>query len=262
MDREPAEKLLDEAARRIYPWRNPRIDPTLEFVGLTNPADAYRPTQTTQGDNLDMSHRLPLRVLLAVAAVAGAFAVAPTANAGLLVASAPSCAEEVLEQPFKRWLDPLRYHVVPGGTFEQGAPGWSLSSNAKVVDGNESFNVHGAGERKSLSLPAGSTATTPVMCARLDKPVMRFFAKSSGGLLSLSTLAVEVLFETRGGQVASLPAGVVLPNTKWQPTLPLPVLASLLALLPGEQTPVAFRFRPIGSASWNIDDVYFDPGRR
>jgi hypothetical protein len=189
-------------------------------------------------------------------------AMAPAASqAGVLVASAPSCADEVLEKPFARWLDPLTYHHAPDGGFEAGAAGWKLSK-ARVVRGNEPFYVHGAGESKSLSLPAGSSATSPTMCARLDKPVMRFFAKSSGGLLSLSTLYVDVLFETAGGTVAALPVGVVLPNTKWQPTLPLPVLASLLPLLPGEQTPIAFRFRPVGSATWTIDDVYLDPGRR
>jgi hypothetical protein len=205
--------------------------------------------------------RVRVTILAAVATVVMVMATAPAANAGVLVASASNCEEQILERPFARWLDPLTYHLVPDGTFERGAAGWSLSK-ARVVDGNEPFYVHGAGETKSLSLPPGSVATSPVMCTGINKPFMRFFAKSSGGLLSLSTLAVEVLFETRGGQVLSLPVGVVLPNTKWQPSLPLPVLASLLPLLPGEQTPIAFRFRPLGGATWTIDDVYLDPSRR
>lgn len=200
-------------------------------------------------------------MLAAAVAAVTALAAAPAANAGVLVASASNCEEQVLERPFARWLDPLTYHLIPDGNFERGAAGWTLSK-AKVVNGNEPFYVHGAGETKSLSLPPGSVATSPVMCAGIHKPFMRFFAKSSGGLLSLSTLSVEVLFETAGGRVASLPVGLVLPNTKWQPTLPLPVLASLLALLPGEQTPIAFRFRPLGGATWTIDDVYLDPAHR
>ncbi|HEX2160956.1 MAG TPA: hypothetical protein VHF88_03955 [Thermoleophilaceae bacterium] len=200
-------------------------------------------------------------MLAAAAAAVAALSAAPAANAGVLVASAPNCESQALERPFMRWLDPLSYSLVPDGGFEQNAAGWTLSG-ARVVDGNEPFYVHGAGERKSLSLPRGSVATSPVMCAGLDKPVMRFFAKSSGGLLSLSTLSVEVLFETASGQVRALPVGVVLPTTRWQPTLPLPVLASLLPLLPGEQTPIAFRFRPLGGATWTIDDVYIDPLKR
>lgn len=208
-----------------------------------------------------MNRRLRNTLLAAMVGIAAALGGTPTAQAGLLVASASDCEEQTLERPFARWLDPLSYHLVPDGGFEQGAAGWTLSK-AKVVDGNEPFYVHGAGERKSLSLPPGSVATSPVMCAGIHKPFMRFFAKSSGGLLSLSTLSVEVLFETAGGQVLSLPVGLVLPNTKWQPSLPLPVLASLLPLLPGEQTPIAFRFRPLGGATWTIDDVYLDPSRR
>jgi hypothetical protein len=200
-------------------------------------------------------------MLAAAAAAVTAFAAAPAADAGILVASASNCEEQTLERPFARWLDPLSYHLVPDGGFEQGAGGWTLSK-AKVVNGNEPFYVHGAGETKSLSLPPGSVATSPVMCAGIHKPFMRFFAKSSGGLLSLSTLSVEVLFETSRGQVLALPVGLVLPNTKWQPSLPLPVLASLLPLLPGEQTPIAFRFRPLGGATWTIDDVYLDPAHR
>jgi hypothetical protein len=211
-----------------------------------------------------VSGRIRVRAVALAATVVAACAAAPAANAGLLVASAPSCGPTPLERPFARWLDPLSYTLVPDGGLEGGAAGWKLSSGARVVSGNETFHVRegGAGDSKSLSLPRGSTATTPVMCAGLDKPVMRFFAKSSGGLLSLSTLAVEVLFETSGGQTLALPVGVVLPNTKWRPTLPLPVLASLLPLLPGEQTPIAFRFRPIGGATWTIDDVYLDPSRK
>lgn len=208
-----------------------------------------------------MTGRIRLTILAAAGAVVAALALTPAAGAGPLVASAPSCDEQVLERPFARWLDPLGYSIVPGGTFEDGAAGWTLSK-AKVVDGNEPYYVHGAGETKALSLPRGSVATSPTVCAGIDKPVMRFFARSSGGLLSLSALYVDVLFETSSGQVSSLPVGVVLPTTRWWPTLPLPVLASLLPLLPGEQTPIAFRFRPVGGATWTIDDVYLDPWKR
>ncbi len=205
------------------------------------------------------------RALLVTAAVALATTLgAESAHAGILVntESAKNCTTQVLEQPFKRWLDPLTYTLMPDGGLEAGAKGWALSGGAKVVNGNETFQVGGAGDSKALSLPPGSSAVTPVACAGLDKPIMRFFSKSSGGILSLSVLSVEVLFETAGGKVLSLPVGVALPATKWQPSLPLPVLASLLPLLPGQQTPIAFRFRPVGGATWTIDDVYLDPYRR
>jgi hypothetical protein len=59
----------------------------------------------------------------------------------------------------------------------------------------------------------------------------------------------------------STSAGATLGGGKWQPTLPFPVLASLLPLLPGEMTPVQFRFTPVGGGTWQIDDVYVDPWR-
>ena len=57
----------------------------------------------------------------------------------------------------------------------------------------------------------------------------------------------------------SLPIGVVVGGTKWQPTLPYPVVASLLPLLPGQQTPVAVPVHAGPRRSWQIDDVYVDP---
>ena len=71
--------------------------------------------------------------------------------------------------------------------------------------------------------------------------------------------AVEVVFNGVGGLVKSLPIGVVIGGSQWQPTLPYPVIASLLPLLPGQLTPVSFRFTPILGGSWQIDDVYVDP---
>ena len=56
----------------------------------------------------------------------------------------------------------------------------------------------------------------------------------------------------------SLPIGAVVSGDDWSPTLPMPILANLLALPPGGQTPVAFRFTAQGG-DWRIDDVYVDP---
>ena len=68
-------------------------------------------------------------------------------------------------------------------------------------------------------------------------------------------MRVDVLFENNLGIVDSLPIGVVAGTSNWQPTLPMTVLANLLPLLPGEQTPVAFRFTPLLGGNWSIDDV-------
>jgi hypothetical protein len=188
------------------------------------------------------------------------FVASPAAHAGVLVKSATDCPSASLEQPFTRWHDNANYIKAPHGTFESGADGWSLN-RAAVDSGNESYNVADGGSQ-SLRIQPGGYALTSTICVGLDRPTLRFFAKSSGGLLSLSTMAVSVRFETSLGLVAELPIGVVLPNTKWEPSLPLPILVNLLPLLPGQMTPVQFRFTPVGGANWSIDDVYVDPKAR
>jgi hypothetical protein len=193
-----------------------------------------------------------------VAATAVTLAAAAPANAGLLVASAKNCETQPSSQVFLRWLDPLRYELAPGGAAES-AEGWTLAGGARIVPGNEPWKVGGSGSM-ALQLPRGSRATTGVMCVGIGHPIMRFFARRTSGWL-LDTLKVDVLFEGAGGQVHSLPVGLVLGGKSWQPTLPFPVLASLLPLLPGEMTPVQFRFTPLGGGTWQIDDVYVDPWR-
>src|SRR5918992_4046729 len=176
-----------------------------------------------------------MRRLAGVALMVGGIgAAAPSAHAGLLVESAPDCTGQVLEQPFKAWKDYANYTLVPGGAFEDGAPGWKLSK-ARIVSGNETYYVRGRSDSRSLELRAGSVATSPTICVGLEHPTMRFFARSSG---VLPLMTVEVLVETSAGLVVPVPIGVVTPSAKWRPTLPFLVVANLLPLLPGEHTPV------------------------
>jgi hypothetical protein len=197
-------------------------------------------------------------VSLITAAIA--LAAAPGASAGVLVSTATDCATYTYERPFVRWLDLANYALVPNGNFESGTGGWSLSG-AEVTSGNEPYYVHGSGESGSLALPAGSSATTPSMCVGLEHPALRFFARRTGGSL-LSTLKVEVLFETAAGKVQSLPIGLLTGGSSFQHTLPVLVVANLLPLLPNQHTAVAFRLTPEAGSAWQIDDVYLDPHRR
>ncbi len=192
-----------------------------------------------------------------VAASAATLAVAAPAHAGLLVQSATGCTTATSAKVFRPWLDLANYVPAPGG-FAESSSGWTLKGGAKIVSGNEPWKVGGSKHVSSLLLPAGSSATTAAMCVGIGHPTMRFFAKRNSGLLS--TMAVEVVFNGLGGTIRSLPIGVVVGGTKWQPTLPYPVIASLLPLLPGQMTPVQFRFTPV-LGSWQIDDVYVDPWR-
>jgi len=197
----------------------------------------------------------PLLSLLLLAALA-ALAAPSQAVAGPLVATSASCEDQAIKRPFLRWLDLASYTLVPGGTF--ATPGGWASDGAGVVADNEPWYVHGAEPAGALALAGRASATAPAMCVGLEHPTLRFFARNLGP--SLDALRVEALVEDAAGRIRALPVGVVLAGRRWAPTLPLPVLASLLPLLPGQHTPVAFRFSTSSaSSSWRIDGIYVDP---
>ena len=204
-----------------------------------------------------MSNRLRTAVIAASVAVVSLAAMAPSASAGLLVASAPDCTPKPTTQPFTPWGDRTPYNLAPGGSFEGGAGSWSLSGGASLVTGNEPWKVAGSTHSRSLRLPPGATATSPVVCVGLEHPTLRFFAKNNRALLS--TMTVEVIVETSLGLKAAVPIGVLLPNGQWKPSPKLLVVANLLPLLPGEHTPVQFRVRSVGLGTWSVDDFYIDP---
>ena len=197
-------------------------------------------------------------VVAAISVVAMTGAIAAPANAGILTASAKDCGDESLSQPFAQFGDKAQYKQVQGADFEGSMDDWTLLGGAKVVAGNESWQVGGSSDNKSLVLPAGSSVITPASCVGLAEPTVRFFAKKNSGLLS--TLAVSVYVKTSLGLVVPVPVGVVLGNGQWKATSPMLIVANLLPLLPGDRTPVAFQFTPL-LGSWQIDDVYVDPYR-
>jgi hypothetical protein len=203
--------------------------------------------------------RRGLTGLLAALALA---AMPAAASADGLNIGLDGCPARTIEHPFARWLDNANYVLAPGGTFEGSLDGWKLSGGAKVVAGSESFAVHGKGEKYALSLPSGSSATTPPICVAVLDPTMRYFAANDGGLLSL--LRVDVIYHAPGGGTLTLPLGLnALGSKNWAPSLPVLVGADLLGVLTGGQATVQFRFVPTGlGAKWRIDDVYVDPFMR
>ena len=210
-----------------------------------------------------LTRSLKRTVVTALTATVVLAAGASSANAGILVASAPDCDAQSTQRTFLPWWDIAKYTALSGGDFEGAGDGWSMTGGAAIAGGNEPYHVGGAGDSHSLSLPAGASATSPAICVGLEHPTIRFFAKrQSGGWLSLSSVRVDVLFETATGHVASLPIGLAGNGGSWQPTSPMLVVANLLPLLPGERTPVAFRFTAQG-ADYSVDDVWVDPyGRK
>lgn len=223
---------------------------------------------------MGIGSRRPSKVLFVSLLVLGSITLWPSsARAGTLVSTATDCNTYFFEQPFVRWSDEFEYVLSPDGSFERRARGWTLTGGARVVSGNETYYVHRRSDSRSLLLRAGSSATSPSMCVGIEYPTLRAFALNRRSVLS--TLQVEVLFEdpvgtgclASGGildpdNICSLTIGLLSASSRWEPTIPLPVVANLLPLLPNNRTAIAFRFSPQDAAGdWRIDDVYVDPYR-
>jgi hypothetical protein len=206
--------------------------------------------------------RGPRLLMLALAAVAAAVAVTAGTAAPAHAALGIACPDST-SQPFAPWGDYASYVRAPDGGFENGAAGWTLTGGARVVSGNESFGVGGAGQRHSLALPAGSSATSPPMCIGLLSSQMRLFTANAGA--TASKLRVQVVYG--GGTGALLGAlgatlgvsdqGTLTSGAGWQPSVRISMLGGVLPLLTQS---VRFRFTPLATGgNWRIDDVYLDP---
>jgi hypothetical protein len=191
-------------------------------------------------------------VVAALAASAiGAMAALPAVSSAALI-STGACDEASLTQPFKPWLDSSQYKLVPGGSFEEGASGWTLSHGATVTSGNQSLDADGS---HSLYLPAGSSAESPPTCVNAAYPTFRLFARNSS---LLSTVVVQVVYDDPIVGRVVLPVGVVALSKNWQPSLPMLTASAVQGVLKNGVAQVSLRFTAaVGSSS--IDDVYVDP---
>jgi hypothetical protein len=153
--------------------------------------------------------------------------------------------------------DQSNYSLLPGGSFQDGAQGWTLN-NASIVSGGEPWNVSGASTPQSLQIQPGGSAASPAICLSNAFPTWRFFARSAGASFS-SSLQVWVQWSDSQGHSGYMPAAMLFGShySSWQATPALP----LGSVLPSGVT-VTIRFvfsaAPSGGA-WNLDDVYVDP---
>jgi hypothetical protein len=204
-----------------------------------------------------------MRRLSAPLALAAALFVlgAGSAHASLLVTDGANCSDYSYSQVFLPWADPASYTLAPGGDFEKANKNWQLLGASRVSNDNEPWNVAGAGDHTSLSIPSGSVAISQPMCVGLGQPTMRMFFKQTGGLPApVGRLRVDVLFDDVTGATQSQSIGWVGALNTWSPSQQMAIVANLLPLL-DVGTPVAFRFTALGG-DFSIDDVYVDPWQR
>jgi hypothetical protein len=200
------------------------------------------------------------KVVAALAASSLVFAL----GTGVGVAGNPpashSCpVPRATSQPFLGWNDAHYYFLAPGGSMESDltSAGWSLSGQAGLVPGSESFDVTGTADSMSLALPSGSAAQTPPICVTIHDPELRFFALNTGRRDAV--LGVKAMFVGNDGKVHSRDLGDVHAGSSWTLTAPLKFRDSIQPG-PDGSGQVAFVFSPKDSkGSWRIDDLYVDP---
>jgi hypothetical protein len=186
---------------------------------------------------------------LGIAVLSGA-----PARAALITTDA--CDNSVLSQPFAHWNDTNEYKLVSGGSFENGASGWTLSHGASIVSGSEPFGATGSVGASSVYLPAGASVTSPFTCVDAAYPTFRFFARNNG---LLSTVLVSVVYKLPLlGIEAAVPVGTAALSPSWSPSLPMLTASVLTGLLHGGTVPMAIRFTALTGSS-QIDDVFVDP---
>lgn len=159
-----------------------------------------------------------------------------------------TCNLSALSQPFARWLDFAHYELAPGGDFESST--WTLTGEAKLVAGSEPYAATGALGSSSLSLPAGSSAQSPVTCVDAAYPSIRFFIAGEG------LVAVNIV----DGSLV-IPAGVAVAGGEWSPTPVMLTLSAVLGAMSGGTPQVSLTFTAL-SGSPRIDDVFIDPWSR
>lgn len=191
-----------------------------------------------------------LRRLLPLAAVFGTLAIVslPAASAQAAVIANSACNSAALTEPFLSWGDTNSYELVPGGNFEGSLSGWTLSGGAHTAPASAPVGP------SSLSLPAGASVQTPLICVNAAYPTFRFFARNEG---LLSTVVAQVVYKTVLGTVV-LPLGAVALSEEWEPTLPMLTGSIVTGVLSGGTAEVALRFTALTGAS-RIDDVFVDP---
>jgi len=215
------------------------------------------------------------KAAIAAAAVAAFGVAAP--SAGAAVSNSP-CDNPASSKVFSQFNDLKTYFLAPDGGFEAGGDDWTLDG-ASVVDGNESFFLNDAADSKSLSLPPGSSATSPKVCVSRKHPQFRFVAKRTlppetaptddtthGGNTHAAgepRLKVEIIYLNGKGKKKTRVAAKLKAGDDWKPTKKI-AIATGRATGRGKHKSgdVKFRFTPIGAADWQIDDVYVDPRAR
>jgi hypothetical protein len=203
--------------------------------------------------------RLSLSLLSASAAIA--VLGITSAAAGAATASSSTCLPATT-QAFAAAGDFHPYFLLSGGAFEAGTPTWNLAGGAARVAGNNTAGGDPLANTTSLSLPAGSSATSPTVCVTRDAPTIRFYVRNTGA--ASSRLGVTVFYSLPNGMPKSKQVASVSGTGVWQASAAIVYMADKFAAASATGTTnVSFQFTPLdANGQWRVDDVYVDPFKR
>jgi hypothetical protein len=175
-----------------------------------------------------------------------------------------TCTAPDLSNPLVAFKDSRDYFVAPAGDFEDPSlPGWQLTGGAGVISGGSAHAVLGGSQAGSLSLPPGSSATSPEMCVDLNYPTFRFFAAQLDPDTD-SELVVDVIYPALASHnVREAKKLRLKAKDGWRLSDAVKLEPQRLGKRPGWRR-VALRFRVEPghrSSAYRIDDILVDPRR-
>ena len=129
---------------------------------------------------MSLKNRIIGLAAIGAAALAVAAPLASAKQAVVARTALPStslCSTLSYSQVFLPFGDANPYTLTPQGSFEGPIDGWTVTGSAKVV-ADAGYAGGPVADTASLELSAGSTATSPPICANASTPTFRFFAKA------------------------------------------------------------------------------------
>jgi hypothetical protein len=190
--------------------------------------------------------------------VAALFSTALLVGAVPAVATAASvpCPSSPTTAALAQYGDNAAYTLLPGSSFEAGAPGWSLS-NAAVESG---AGANGASHW--LAIRPNGVAVSPAFCVSSEYPSFRFFARQISGGGWGSSLNVSLRWTDVYGFSHNTGVPALQPSSSWALSPVLELASALPLWMPGSTLKVQLVFQASYAAGWAISGVYIDPYKR
>ncbi len=170
-------------------------------------------------------------------------------------AAANSCDAQAYSQVFKPFGDLNLYSLIPQGSFEGGTDGWTITGSGTVV-ADAGYPEGPAADTASLELSAGSTATSPLICANLQTPTLRLFAKALSKKADYYTVSFTYPASKGAGTYI---ARWLYPGTTWTASPQVYLMTNKINVDSGDWGYIRVSVTAPANSALRIDDLYLDP---